>query len=88
MNSDRQISMDRMKLIFGYTLLLMLGALAFAIAIGKVHSESSFGLMPILTTLSTLAGAFASWAFREKHSTDAVSESDTPAVSKQESDTN
>ena len=57
---------DRWKMIFGFALLLIMGVMGMTFGIGHVESNTSFGLMPIITTLSTLAGAFAGWAFRQK----------------------
>lgn len=54
---------DLFRLIFGYLLLFILAVLAAAIALGKVEESTSYGLMPLVTSLSTLAGAFAGWAF-------------------------
>ncbi len=54
------------RMIFGFCLLTILAGLATAIALGKVEEITSYGLMPLLTTLSTLAGAFAQWAFNHK----------------------
>lgn len=53
-------------MIFGFCLLLILAGLALAIAVGKVEEKTSYGLIPLLTTLSTLAGGFAQWAFGGK----------------------
>lgn len=58
-------SVDKLKMLFGLLLLLSLVALAVAFGLGKVEEKTSYGLMPIITTLSTLAGLFGGWAFRE-----------------------
>jgi hypothetical protein len=50
----------------GTLLLVMMFALAFAIALGEVKSETSFGLQQLLGSFQTLAGAFAAWAFTQK----------------------
>lgn len=57
---------DTPRMIFGFSLLLILAGLAAAIALGKVEEKSSYGLMPLLTALATLAGSFAQWAFSRK----------------------
>lgn len=57
---------DRLKMIFGMALLISLVSLATMLALGKIEEKTSYGLMPIITTLSTLAGLFGGWAFREK----------------------
>ena len=53
----------RLKIIFGFLLLGSLIALAAVIAVGKVTEAESYGLMPIVTALATLAGGFSNWAF-------------------------
>lgn len=54
---------DTLRMVFGFSLLVILAGLALAIAVGKVEEKSSYGLMPLLTALATLAGGFAQWAF-------------------------
>ena len=54
------------KLLFGCALLLILAILVGMIALGNVRQETSYGLMPLITTLATLGGAFANWAFGKK----------------------
>lgn len=58
-----KLSSDTQRMIFGFSLLVILACLATAIALGHVEERTSYGLMPLLTTLSTLAGGFAQWAF-------------------------
>lgn len=53
-------------MIFGIVLLVSLVGLAFTFGLGHIEEKTSYGLMPIITTLSTLAGLFGGWAFREK----------------------
>lgn len=50
-------------MIYGVLILLVLGMLASRIAFGQVEEKTSYGLMPIIVALATLAGAFAQWAF-------------------------
>jgi membrane protein YqaA with SNARE-associated domain len=57
------LQLARLKIIFGFLLLCALIALAGLIAMGKVTEAESFGLMPIVTALATLAGGFSNWAF-------------------------
>lgn len=59
-------AIERLKVIYGFVLLLILGGLAAFFGVGHVEEKTSFGLMPVITTLSTLAGLFGGWAFREK----------------------
>jgi len=54
-------------MIFGFSLLLILAGLALAIALGRVEEKTSYGLMPLLSALSVLAGMFAQWAFSAKN---------------------
>jgi hypothetical protein len=66
-----RISGDTLRMIYGFCLLFILAFLAARIALGNVQEASSYGLVPLLTTLSTLAGAFAQWAFSSKGKDDA-----------------
>lgn len=54
---------EEQRMLYGLFLLLVLAELASRIAFGKVEQQTSYGLMPIITSLATLAGAFAQWAF-------------------------
>ncbi len=58
-----KLSPDVQRMVFGFILLMILAGLAAVIALGKIEEKTSYGLMPLLTTLSTLAGGFAQWAF-------------------------
>ena len=55
-----------LKMIFGFLLLAVLLALGLCIALGHVKAETSYGLGIILGSLSTLAGGFVGWAFKDK----------------------
>jgi hypothetical protein len=57
-----------LKLLFGFLLLIELGALVVIIAIGKVEMQTSYGLGEIIGCLLTLSGGFAQWAFGSKKS--------------------
>src|SRR5277367_4090615 len=61
---------DRLKMIYGFVLLIGLLGLGMLFGISHVEEKTSFGLMPVVTTLSTLAGLFGGWAFREKRYND------------------
>ena len=50
--------------MFGFCIVLVLSLLAALIALGKVEETTSHGLMPLVTALATLAGAWSQWAFR------------------------
>lgn len=54
-------------MVFGFSLLVILAGITLAIAMGKVEEATSYGLMPLLTSLSTLAGGFAQWAFSSRN---------------------
>lgn len=54
-----------LKMLFGFLLLIILGALAGFIAYHKIEASTSFGLDIILGGLLTLSGGFVGWAFRE-----------------------
>lgn len=56
-------SETKFKLIFGFAVLGVVAILAAVIAIGHIEEKTSFGLQYLLGTLSTLAGAFSTWAF-------------------------
>lgn len=57
-----------LRMAFGFGLLLVIAGLALAIALGKVHQDTSFGLQYLLGSLSSLAGGFAQWAFSKQNS--------------------
>lgn len=57
---------EKLKLVFGFLLLIVLALLAATVAIGHVHQEASYGLDYILGSLSTLSGGFVTWAFTHK----------------------
>lgn len=61
-----KFSPDMQRMIFGFGLLAIIAGLAVAIALGHVEERTSYGLMPLLTALATLAGGFAQWAFSRK----------------------
>jgi hypothetical protein len=53
----------RLKMIFGFSILLVLAVLASVVALGKVEQQTSHGLDIVLSALGVLAGGFAQWAF-------------------------
>ncbi len=55
------MSLTRLKMLYGFLLLLLLAVLAVILALGHVEERTSFGL--IITALATLSGGFAQWAF-------------------------
>lgn len=57
---------DRLKIIFGFLLVLMLTILAAILGLGKVEQSTSFGLQDILGGLLVLSGAYGQWAFGSK----------------------
>lgn len=59
-------NLDFWKLIFGFSMLVILASLAVIIALGKVEQTTSYGLLPIITALATLSGNFAQWAFQSR----------------------
>lgn len=65
------------RMVFGFGVLLVMATLAGAIALGKVHQESSFGLQYLLGGLNTLAGVWATWAFNNKENSNGREEKDT-----------
>lgn len=59
----RQPTIDELKMLFGFLLLVIVAFLCASIALGNVREESSFGLVQMITVLSALGGGFATWAF-------------------------
>lgn len=57
------MSLERLKMIFGFSLLVIIAALAGIIAIGHVQQATSYGLEFLLGALSAMAGGFVQWAF-------------------------
>jgi len=70
----KRIAPDTLGMIYGFTLLLVLAGLAGAIALGDVQEKTSHGLMPIVTSLATLAGQFGQWAFGKGRKTGKLQE--------------
>jgi hypothetical protein len=60
------IDPDHTRMAFGFMILGILGMLALFFGLGKVEEKTSYGLIPIITALVTIAGAFAQWAFSNK----------------------
>ena len=50
-------------MIFGFAVLMIMAGLACAIAIGHVEEKTSYGLMPLLVALTSVATQFAQYAF-------------------------
>lgn len=57
------MSDERLRLIFGFMLLAIVGALCVVIGLGKVTQENSYGLDSLMGCLTTLSGGFAVYAF-------------------------
>jgi len=53
----------RLKMIFGYLVLVVLAVIALIIALGRVSQDTSYGLEIVLGALAVLSGGFAQWAF-------------------------
>ncbi len=52
-----------LSFFFGFLALSIEGGLAFVIALGKVHQDTSYGLLNVLGSLNTALGAFVGFAF-------------------------
>ena len=65
-----KLSSDQQRMIFGFLLLIILATLTARVALGRVEEATSYGLMPLITCLATLSGAFAQWAFSGKKDDD------------------
>jgi hypothetical protein len=76
MLSINNISIVRLKMIFGFLLMVLLSVLAAIIALGKVELATSYGLGQIIGGLLVLSGGFAHWAFGPA-AEQAISESPT-----------
>jgi hypothetical protein len=59
---------DGHKMLFGFSVLLVLAILATIISLGHVEEKTSFGLSFVLGALSSLSGAFGNWAFSNSKS--------------------
>lgn len=57
---------DRLKLFFGFALVVLVIALGAIIAIGNVRQETSFGLRDIIALLGPVIGFWSQWAFSRK----------------------
>ena len=53
----------RLKMGYGYLLLIILGLLGRGIGLNQVTEANSFGLKEIISALLVLSGAWAGWAF-------------------------
>lgn len=60
------MSNSRLKILFGFIVLIGLLLLAVLIARGNVSEQSSFGLEGVINVLALIAGAFCGWAFGSK----------------------
>ena len=66
--SDRRtfgvpVTDERLKIVFGFIMLLGVLVIIVLFGLGKVHEESSYGLRELITILGVLGGGFAVWAF-------------------------
>ena len=57
---------DRVKIVLGYVTVLGLFLLALMFGLGKVEEKTSYGLVPIISILGTIATLWAQWAFGSK----------------------
>jgi hypothetical protein len=58
---------DRIKLLTGSTLVILLVLLAGLVAVGKVEERFSFGLQFLLGMLSAVVIRFAEWAWPSRY---------------------
>ena len=54
---------DRIKMFIGTLVVVGLLGLTIFVALGKVEEKTSFGLLPILGSLTTLLGSFGVWVY-------------------------
>ncbi len=57
---------DTQRMLFGFSLVVVLAVLAVIIALGDVKPETSAGLDIVLGSLATLAGGFAQSEFGKR----------------------
>lgn len=60
------MSDERLKLLFGFSLVVLVIILAAIIAIGKVQQETSYGLRDLISLLGPVIGFWSQWAFSSK----------------------
>ncbi len=54
---------NKLRWIYGYIILSIIGALGLAIALGKVEEQTSYGLHELLLLLAFLGNQFGQWAY-------------------------
>jgi hypothetical protein len=62
------LTMSRLKMAWGFLLLIGILSLCARIALGHVEQQTSYGLTDIIGILAVLAGQWANWAFGESRS--------------------
>jgi hypothetical protein len=62
------LTMSRLKMAWGFLLLVGILSLCARIALGHVEQGTSYGLTEIIGILAVLAGQWANWAFGESRS--------------------
>lgn len=60
------MSDDRLKLWFGFTLVVLVIVLAAVIAVGNVKQDTSYGLRELIALLGPVIGFWSQWAFSRK----------------------
>lgn len=63
-----RLTMDQLRMVFGFIILFILALLAGVISLGHVEEKTSYGLSEIITALATLGGSFGQWAFGQRPS--------------------
>ncbi len=58
------------RLLFGFSLLIVISGLASIIALAHVEQQTSYGLNIVLGSLATLSGMFGQWAFSTSKATE------------------
>jgi hypothetical protein len=56
-------TLDFMKLLFGFCLLLIIGFLIRGIAVNNVDERTSFGLRELILIIGMISTNFSQWAF-------------------------
>jgi hypothetical protein len=76
------------RILFGLIIITVLATLCVIIALGKVEEHTSYGLMPLVVSFSSLAAQWSQWAFstKEKKEKEKDKESDVLDDNKKKED--
>jgi hypothetical protein len=66
------------KLFLGSMVILAMVGLALSIALGQVHENSSYGLIPVMSIIGKFVLDFSEWAFRGSRMSDELGRPEPP----------